>query len=138
MGLQDFYNRPEPIMAVRRAEGGSLGDPLGNIIPWYRWIIYQDAKLNTQQAVEGVAERLYQNNNRIRWTVTGQVWGHPKIKPFTRFGINLQTDDVGVPPGGTFRVIGVTHNLNTNDQSEYFCVIEGEYIDPRYNYTTWW
>ena len=127
-----------PIVSIQTDPGGAIGNMISDTyLGWLKWCIYQDAKINTAEAAAGIAQRLFQNNNRGRISVTGRVWGNAAIVPWLKIGINLRTDNIGIPSGSLWRVLSATHNLNADDGS-YFVDVETEYVDPRYDYTCWW
>jgi hypothetical protein len=140
VGLQMLTdNIPIPISAVRTDAGGTVGNYLSpTLIPWLRWYVLQDPKINTAEAAAGIAEQLWQNNNRLRIGVSGMTWGSPIILPWSQFSINLITDNIGIPPGAKWRILNVNHSLNADDRSNYTCEIQAEFIDGRYSYSSFW
>ena len=125
------------IAVVRKDEEGEIGNYLGDtMIPWLRWHVYQDPKINTQEAAEKRAEQMWQNNNRLRLSLTGSVWGHPKFVPWSKLSIQLQKDDIGIPGGAQWRILDAHHQLDA-DHGTYVCNLGVEYVDNRYSYASW-
>ena len=144
IGLDASFETPNYLISMIKAAGGvGFGDPTvgstKNFVPWLRWIIVQDGKINDQGIVDWVARRLFDNNNRPRWTMNGQVWGHPEIFPLDTIRINLKTDQIGVPfkQSGDWRVLSVNETINAEDKT-WFMNLECEWVDPRYSYASWW
>lgn len=133
-------DNPIPVWAVKKDEGGTIGDMQSSCyIPWYRWIVYQDAKITDASEAQKIAEQLFQNNNRLRINIQGRVWGDPKIVPWKQFYTNLALDDVGIPDGSQakFRVLSAQHTLNA-EEGTWFTSIMAEYVDPTVTYANWW
>lgn len=131
VGLNEFA---QPIIAVRKDDAGSVGSFADSTsVPWLRWIVYQDARLNTPEACQLVSEHLYQNNTRIQAMVEGQVWGNPQLVPWLAISLNLKTDDVGIPSSNVWRIVTANHALD-GDTGDYVVNLECEYVDPRYQF----
>ena len=127
-----------PVISVQKGAGGSVGNFMSDcIVPWWRWVVYMDAKLNTPEAVDGVARLLLSNNNRIRNTISAQMWGNPNLVPWNKISLSQVRDHVG-DPGGQWRIINATHSIDADSGGDYTTTCECEYIDSRYQYTTWW
>lgn len=130
-------NLTGPVMAIRTDNGSQVGHYLGNtLLPWLRWLVYPDPKINNAGVATKVAEQLWQNNNRLKINATGKVWGHPKLVPWKKILINQEIDHIG-NPGGPWRIISANHHLSMNP-TEYYCTLEVEWVDPRYSYASWW
>lgn len=130
---------PIPIASVQTDPGGTVGDYLSDtIIPWLRWQIYQDPKINTVEAAQGIASKLFSNSNRLRLTISGALWGDPMLLPWQKIGIQLRRDDVGIPGGAQWRITNALHTVNADDRTNYVCNLECEYIDPRFSYQSFY
>lgn len=145
VGLDASFETPKYLVSVIKPDSGTIGvgDPTqgtnNNFIPWLRWVIVQDAKLNDQAIIDWVARRVHDNNNRPRWTLKGTVWGNQTIFPLDTIKINLKNDQIGMPfgIGGKWRVLKVSETLD-GENKNYTMNIEAEWIDPRYSYAAWW
>lgn len=145
VGLDASFETPKYLVSVIKPTLGTIGigDPTvgtsGNFVPWLRWIVVQDAKINDQKIVEWVARRVHDNNNRPRWTIKGQVWGNHTIFPLDTIKVNLKTDQISMPQGigGKWRVLKVSETLD-GEHKTYMMNIEAEWIDSRYSYAAWW
>jgi hypothetical protein len=141
-GLSPYTENVAPTLyyAIRKPdyENPALGTIDGpDFLPWLDWVLYQDARLNSQDAVNAMADRLESNNNRVRQTINGRVWGDPGIIPWNRIKLDLVTDEIGLPKkDAEWRMLSTTHVFSEN--GSYFCDIEAEYIDPKYKYVFWW
>ena len=129
---------PSPIVSIHTDPGNSIGFMISDTyLGWLKWVIYQDAKINSAEAAAGIANKLFQNNNRGRITMQGRLWGNPALVPWMKLQVDLLTDNVGIPDGSYWRILSANHVLD-GDNGSYFVDVEVEYIDPRYQYSSWW
>lgn len=153
VGLDASFEKPQYLTSVIKAKGGvGFGDPTAgvdnNFVPWLRWVVVQDGKLNDKSIVDWVAKRIFDNNNRPRWTTAGRVWGNPSVFPLDTIKIDLQLggsggpiakDQIGIPQGtgGEWRVLIVNEAIDAESKT-YTMDITTEWIDPNFGYAAWW
>lgn len=113
-------------------------DTTTSLIPWNRWIIYQDAKVNTQADADAICQRLFTSWNRERFLIQGTVWGDNTIIPFGGVIPDLVKDTLGLK--GTYRILTCNHTMNSDDNTGYFVTLEAEYDDgtATNSYVDWW
>lgn len=145
MGLDASFEHPKLLVSQRRALGpiGANGDEAFtstnvNWLPWYKWLIVQDSSINDQAIVDWVAQRLFDNNNRPRWTVTGRVWGSNDIFPLDTIALEMADySNAFHLPHGQWRVLSISETISGEDKT-WTMDLTTEWVDPRYGYSAWW
>ena len=108
-------------------------------VPWYRWTIIPDAKLNTPGTVQWVANRTFSNLTRPHITGQFKSFGNPTLYPLDIILLNLNNDTIGLPPTSQFRILGMTDTVEMSaEHSCYESRFELEWHDDQLSKGAWW
>lgn len=129
------------VVGLRTTDNGDT-EPVFNLrkdnrlLPWQRWIIWQDAKLNTEFICDKVAERLLSSYNRVRYMMNATTWGCPQAVPFANVSFQGSRGDLLIK--GQYRILRARHTVDGDQAGFYTTQIEAEWIDPAVSYANWW
>lgn len=138
LGLDQAPKVPIPISWVYHADLTNTTVP--GYIPWLRWVIIPDAKINNVAVAQFMGTRIVKNLARPRYTCSFKTWGQHDLNPLDSVGINLINDTIGLPTAlgpPIFRVLAIHDNLDFK-QGMYTSVIDVEYHDPVLSRDAWW